>query len=74
MSDDRLVAPVRPPNGPGVGLPPGIPPPPVPPVDYGARFRRLFGCGCLGCGGLVFLFAPDARWMAGDPWLGHLAG
>ena len=23
----------------------------------------------LANGGLVFLFAPDARWMAGDPWL-----
>jgi hypothetical protein len=28
----------------------------------------------LAHGGLVFLFAPDARWMAGDPWLAGRAG
>ena len=36
------------------------------------RARRILPK--LAHGGLVFLFAPDARWMAGDPWLGHLAG
>lgn len=28
----------------------------------------------LANGGLVFLFAPDARWMAGDPWIVGQAG
>lgn len=28
----------------------------------------------LANGGLVFLFAPDARWMAGDPWITERAG
>lgn len=32
-----------------------------------ARARRLLPK--LAHGGLVFLFAPDARWMAADPWL-----
>jgi protease PrsW len=62
---DRPAAPPgdRPPARPGSGAPPvgsgagrPIPPPPLPPVDYGARARRAFGCGCFGCGGLFFLF------------------
>jgi hypothetical protein len=32
-----------------------------------ARARRLLPR--IAGGGLVFLFAPDARWLAGDPWL-----
>jgi hypothetical protein len=36
------------------------------------RARRILPK--LARGGLVFLFAPDARWMAADPWLAHLAG
>jgi hypothetical protein len=28
----------------------------------------------LAHGGLVFLFAPDAQWLAGDPWLASDAG
>jgi hypothetical protein len=31
------------------------------------RARRLLPR--LAGGGLVFLFAPDATWLAGDPWL-----
>jgi hypothetical protein len=31
------------------------------------RARRLLPK--LSRGGLVFLFAPDAKWMANDPWL-----
>jgi hypothetical protein len=37
-----------------------------PAVDQ-ARARRLLPK--LANGGMVFLFAPDSRWMAGDPWL-----
>ena len=33
-----------------------------------ARAQRLLPK--LANGGMVFLFAPDAKWLAGDPWLG----
>jgi len=55
MSVDPPVPPMRRHDGTDADMPPSIPPPPVPPIDYGARLRRLFGCGCLGCGGMVFL-------------------
>jgi hypothetical protein len=37
-----------------------------------ARAQRLLPK--LAHGGLVFLFAPDARWMSSDPWLTGRAG
>jgi hypothetical protein len=37
-----------------------------------ARARRLLPK--LANGGLVFLFAPDAGWLAGDPWLANPRG
>jgi hypothetical protein len=42
-----------------------------PAVEPG-RAERIFPK--LARGGLVFLFAPDAAWMARDPWLGARAG
>ena len=37
-----------------------------------ARARRLLPK--LADGGMVFLFAPDPNWMAGDPWIAGNAG
>jgi hypothetical protein len=37
-----------------------------------ARAERLLPK--LAGGGMVFLFAPDAKWMAGDPWVASDAG
>jgi hypothetical protein len=37
-----------------------------------ARAERLLPK--LAEGGMVFLFAPDAKWMAGDPWVASDAG
>jgi hypothetical protein len=37
-----------------------------------ARARRLLPM--LAEGGMVFLFAPDAKWMTGDPWIAADAG
>ena len=37
-----------------------------------SRDRRLLPK--LAGGGLVFLFAPDAKWLGGDPWLAAAGG
>jgi hypothetical protein len=37
-----------------------------------ARAKKLLPK--LADGGMVFLFAPDAKWMAGDPWVSADAG
>jgi hypothetical protein len=37
-----------------------------------SRAKRLLPM--LANGGVVFLFAPDQNWLAGDPWLNASAG
>ena len=43
-----------------------IPPPPLP-AREGGRVRRFFGCGCLGCGGLFFLFGMGLLLVSAIP-------
>ena len=47
--------------------PSAIPPPPLPARNEGGRVRRFFGCGCLGCGGLFFLFGMSLLLVSAIP-------
>ena len=62
------VRPTTPPgdNAPAHGPAP-IPPPPLPDRDDRGRVRRFFGCGCLGCGGLFFLFGMGLLLVSAVP-------
>lgn len=43
-----------------------VPTPPLP-AREGGRARRFFGCGCLGCGGLFFLFGMGLLLVSAIP-------
>lgn len=46
---------------------PHIPPPPPDPEERGAARRRVFTCGCLGCGGLFFFLGMGLLLVAAVP-------
>ena len=46
---------------------PHIPPPPPDPEELAANRRRVFSCGCLGCGGLFFFLGMGLLLVAAVP-------
>ena len=46
---------------------PQIPPPPPDPEELAANRRRVFTCGCLGCGGLFFFLGMGLLLVAAVP-------